>query len=232
MESVKVSICIPAYNYAKFLPQALDSAVAQTYKNKEIIVIDDCSTDNTLEVMAEYQKLHPEVKYVRHSENQGLSATRNTGLEEFTGDWVMFLDADDWIDKDLIELCIPYAEAKKADIVGVWQQEFGEREFLHNFHPNPAHEDFLTGNKINCSSLFKRAVYEKIGGYDVRLKRGYEDWQFWLRATKVGFSVVTVPLALFHYRIHSGSMIAGLIKNNERGEVLEEMKASIPEIFA
>ena len=220
----KVTIGIPCYNYAHYLPQALDSALAQTWENKEIIVIDDCSTDNIAEVM----KAYPQVKYIRHGVNKGLSASRNTGLKEGTGDWFMFLDADDWIDKDLLELSVGYRD---ADIVGVWQKEFGERGETHYFHPNPTHDDFLNGNKINCSSMFKRKVYETIGGYDERLKKGYEDWQYWLRATKAGFSVATVPLALFHYRIHKDSMIGGLIENGLREETLEEMKDSIPEIF-
>ena len=80
--------------------------------------------------------------------------------------------------------------------------------------------------------MFKRKVYETIGGYDERLKKGYEDWQYWLRATKAGFTVATIPLPLFHYRIHKGSMIANLIENGLRNDTLEEMKDSIPEIFA
>lgn len=225
----RATIIIPCYNYAHFLPQALDSALAQTYQDKEIIVVDDCSTDDTEQLMA---TKYPGVKYIRHIQNKGLSATRNTGIEASTGDWIMSLDADDWIDKDLLQLSIDFANAKNADIVGVWQQEFGERHEVHNFHPNPGHEDFLNGNKINCSSLFRRKVYDTIGGYDVRLLKGYEDWQYWLRATKAGFTVVTVPLALFHYRIHKDSMIAGLIKKDLRDETFQEMKDSIPEIFA
>ncbi len=221
----KATIIIPTYNYAHFLSEALDSALAQTWLNKEIIVVDDCSTDNTQELM---KTKYPDVKYIRHEQNKGLSVTRNTGLKASTGDWIMSLDADDWIDKDLLELSIGY---KDADIVGVWQQEFGERAEIHHFHPNPSHEDFLNGNKINCSSLFKRKVYETIGGYDESLKKGYEDWQYWIRATKAGFTVATVTLPLFHYRIHKGSMIAGLIENGLREETLEEMKDTLPDIF-
>ncbi len=225
----KALIVIPCFNYAHYLPQALDSALAQTWANKEIIVVDDCSTDDTQTLMA---TKYPQVRYIRHEINQGLSATRNTGLAAADWDWAMSLDADDWIDRDLLQLSIDYANAKQADIVGVWQQEFGDRGEVHHFHPNPAHDDFLNGNKINCSSLFRRKVYDTVGGYDIRLKKGYEDWQYWLRATKLGFTVVTVPLALFHYRIHKDSMIAGLIKKDLRDETFQEMKDSIPEIFA
>lgn len=230
----RATIVIPCYNYAHYLPQALDSALAQTYENKEIIVVDDASTDDTEKLMKEK---YPGVKYIRHSFNKGLSATRNTGIEASTGDWIMSLDSDDWIDKDLLKLSIDFGIAKNADIVGVYQQEFGERREVHHFHPNPNHEDFLNGNKINCSSLFKRAVYDALKakdghGYDEKLRKGYEDWQFWLRATKLGFTVVTIPLPLFHYRIHKDSMIAGLIKKDLRDETFQEMKDSIPEIFA
>ena len=224
----KVTIVIPCYNYAHYLPQALDSALAQTYENKEVIVIDDCSTDNTQELM---QTKYPNVRYIRHEVNQGLSATRNTGLKMFDGEWIMFLDSDDWIDKDLVQLSVDWGNSKGVDIVAVWQQEFGERADTHHFHPNPAFDDFMTGNKINCSSMFRRRVYEKIGGYDITLK-SYEDWGFWLRATKAGFTVATIPLTLFHYRIHEDSMLGKVSAQNKKSEMLEAMKDSMPEIFA
>ncbi len=228
-----VSCIIPCYNYKLYLGQCLESVLQQSYKNIEIIVVDDCSTDNPKEIT----DMYPSVKYIRHEKNKGLSGTRNTGIEASHGEYIFCLDSDDWIDKDLVDLSMQWFEAKKADIVGVWQQEFGDRAEVHHFHPNPVHTDFLNGNKINCSSMFKRQVYdvmkEKYGfGYDERLKKGYEDWQFWLRATKAGFTVATIPLALFHYRIHNASMIAGLIKKDLRNDTFEEMKDSIPEIFA
>src|ERR1700745_365657 len=132
----KVTIGIPSYNYAKYLPQAIDSCLSQTYPNVEIIVIDDSSTDETAGLINHYQQKYPHIKYIRHEVNQGLSASRNTGLKAGTGDWFMFLDADDWIDKDLVDLSIQWAQTKNADIIGVWQQEFGDRGEVHHFHPN------------------------------------------------------------------------------------------------
>lgn len=233
MDQPLVSVIIPCFNYVHYLGQCLESVMQQTYKNIEVIVVDDCGQDNAKEICDQY----PQVKYIRHDINKGLSATRNTGLAACKGVYMMCLDADDWIDKDLVALSLAWFEAKKANIVGVWQQEFGERGEVHHFHPNPVHEDFLNGNKINCSSIFSRKVYEDVKAkygyaYDERLKLGYEDWQFWLRATKMGFTVATIPLALFHYRIHKDSMIAGLIKKDLRNDTFEEMKDSIPEIFA
>jgi len=221
----KVTVGIPTYNYAHYLPEAIESVLAQTYANVEIIVLDDASTDNTKEIAVKYP-----VKYIRHEKNWGLAATRNTGLKVGEGDWFMFLDADDKIDKDLISLSLQYANAKKADIVGVWQKEFGDTDFVHYFHPEPTHQDFIMGNKINCSSMFSRKVYETIGGYDERLT-AYEDWQFWLRATKAGFKVVTIPLPLFYYRKHKGSMIDKLIEDGLRDKAFEAMKDTLPDIY-
>lgn len=226
-----VACIIPCYNYAHYLDQCLQSVLAQSYPSLEIIVVDDCSTDNPKEVCDRY----PQVKYIRHEVNQGLSATRNTGLKATGAGYMFCLDADDWIDKDLVELSMQWFQTKNADIVGVYQQEFGERGDVHHFHPNPTHDDFLNGNKINCSSMFSRKVYdtivEKYGyAYDERLK-SYEDWGYWLRATKLGFTVATIPLALFHYRIHKDSMIAGMIKNDLRDEVFRAMRDSMPDIY-
>jgi len=225
-----VSIVIPVYNGEQYIRQALDSALAQTYKNIEIIVVNDASTDKTEDIVKQYS-----VKYLKHETNKGLSAAMNTGLAHSKGQYLMELDCDDYIDKELVELSLQWFEAKKTDIVGVWQKEFGDRGEIHYFHPNPTHKDFLNGNKINCSSMYKRKVYEamlKEYGfmYDEKLKV-YQDWQAWIRATKLGFTVATIPLPLFHYRIHKGSLITDMLASNTRHDAFEVMKDSLPDIF-
>jgi glycosyltransferase involved in cell wall biosynthesis len=91
IDNLKVSVVIPSYNSAEFLPEALESVLRQTYQAEEILVVDDGSTDNTEQVAARYS---PQVTYIRQA-NQGVSAARNIGFEQSRGDWVCFLDADD-----------------------------------------------------------------------------------------------------------------------------------------
>jgi glycosyltransferase involved in cell wall biosynthesis len=102
----RVSVVIPAYNRAHFLPEVVESALAQTYRDFEVIVIDDGSTDNTPEVASRFP---PAVRYYRQ-ENQGLSAVRNKGIELARGEYIIFLDSDDVLLKDALEKSVLFLD--------------------------------------------------------------------------------------------------------------------------
>lgn len=103
---IKVSIIIPLYNVASFIIQCLDSVRSQSYTNLEVLLVDDCGTDNSMAVVQEYLEHHAfaEVKILHHTHNRGLSAARNTGLEAATGEYVFFLDSDDELTDDCISV--------------------------------------------------------------------------------------------------------------------------------
>jgi hypothetical protein len=190
-----VSIIIPMYNYGQYLGETIQSALNQTYKNIEIICVDDCSTDNSIEVASKYP-----VKIIRHEVNKGLAETRNTGIRVAKGEYILPLDSDDWIHKDFLK----YTLMVGADIVSTGQRQFGDQNDVYIPKMEPSYEDFKRGNQINCCSLYKKKVWETVGGYD---HKTLEDWWFWLKATKAGFKVKVVQYPLFFYRIHDGSML-------------------------
>jgi len=194
----RVSIIIPCYNQAEYLSEAIESALAQTYKNIEVIVINDGSTDNTLEVALRYlDKIR-----VLLQKNKGLSSARNTGIRNSTGNWILPLDADDKI--------LPAYIAKtigKADFVAVDVQEFQDRHNLWRLSNNFSPTAFRTSNRATCCSLYRKTVWESIGGYDESMKTGYEDWDFNLRCSYMGFSMIGIPEPLFLYRKHGRSMV-------------------------
>ena len=99
------------------------------------------------------------------------------------------------------------------DIIGTGQEEFGDTDRKYLFKTNPTHADFLQNNQINCCSLFRKEIWGKVGGYEERIKIGLEDWQFWLKATYLGYKVATVPEYLFFYRKHGESMISNVHRN-------------------
>lgn len=103
--SSKVSIIIPAYNVSMYIDATIKSCIEQTYKNIEILIINDGSEDNTLEIIEKYIKLEPRIKVITIS-NHGLSVARNIGIEMATGKYIMFLDGDDWIEKELVSQCV------------------------------------------------------------------------------------------------------------------------------
>lgn len=207
----QVSIIIPCYKQAHWLGEAIESCLNQTVKPLEIIVVNDGSPDSTSEVAKKYP-----VKLIE-KENGGLSSARNAGIKEAKGYYVLTLDSDDKLHPEFLEHTIGV-----DDIVGVEQQEFGNSNTL--WQPplrNPKFENFTKHNCINCCSLYKKEIWDKIGGYDENMKIAYEDWDFWLRATKAGYSVTVVSKPLFYYRKHGASMVNEGIKRHE--ELLKYM---------
>lgn len=113
---MKISVIIPIYNVSQFLKEALDSIVEQTYHDIEIICINDGSTDNSLQIIEEYGKKDARIIIVSQ-ENQGLYATRQKGIKMATGDYVVFMDGDDWFEKSACEKIVALAEKTHADII-------------------------------------------------------------------------------------------------------------------
>lgn len=212
-----VSVIIPVYNQSQWLPDAVNSALNQTVPC-EIIIVNDGSTDNTDEVAKQFYV----DKYIV-KENGGLSSARNAGIKEATGEWILTLDSDDKIAPDFIEKCLKYKD--EYDIIGTGQQEFGDSDNKHLFKTNPTFTDFIQNNQINCCSLFRKEIWETIGGYDEEMRLGYEDWDFWLRATKAGYKVATIPEYLFFYRKHGESMVSTAIKHHN--ELMQYMLSKL-----
>lgn len=202
-----VSIIIPAYNQAQWLPDAVNSALNQTV-HCEVIVVNDGSTDNTSEVAKMF-----DVKLIE-KENGGLSSARNSGIKQSTGEWILTLDADDKISPEFVEKCLKYKD--EYDIIGTGQEEFGDSNNKSLFKTNPTFKDFIQNNQINCCSLFRKEIWNTIGGYDENMRIGYEDWDFWLRATQKGYKVITIPEYLFFYRKHGVSMVTKAIENHNQ----------------
>lgn len=115
-DSYKVSVIIPVYNVEKYLEKSLDSVISQTYKNLEIILVDDGSTDRSGEICDKYQSKDSRVNVI-HQENSGVSAARNLGLDMATGDAVIFIDPDDYIDLTMMEDMIKALKKNSADVV-------------------------------------------------------------------------------------------------------------------
>ena len=115
--SNKVSVIVPVYNAQKYLGDSISSLINQTYKNLEIIIIDDASLDNSKEIIKKYASLDKRIRPIYSEINQGVSKSRNIGLRTYTGDYVFFMDADDYIKENTIELMMNDAKKYNADLV-------------------------------------------------------------------------------------------------------------------
>ena len=112
-----VSVIMPVYNAEEFLDKSVSSVINQTYKNLEILLIDDCSTDNSYNILKEYANKDNRIKVFHNEQNKHVSATRNVGIKNATGKYLYFIDSDDFIDNDYIEHLVKTAEKENADIV-------------------------------------------------------------------------------------------------------------------
>ena len=149
----KVSIIVPVYNVAPYLRQCMDSAVNQTYQNIEIICVDDGSTDASSEILTEYALKNSKVRVIRQ-ENSGLSVARNVGFSFATGEYVMYVDSDDWIDVCACEKAVFKAEEHAADLV-MWPYI---REFPNRSAPKVIFSEEKTFHAAECRELQRRMV--------------------------------------------------------------------------
>lgn len=147
IEKIRVSVIIPIYNVEKYIDCCINSVISQTYKNIEIILVDDGSPDNCPAICDEYAKNDGRIKVI-HKENQGLGEARNTGIYSATGDYIFFVDGDDYVKSDMISTCVLFAEKYGADVV-----HFGflyvsdNQKTLKTCHPK-SKKEFYCGAEI------------------------------------------------------------------------------------
>jgi glycosyltransferase involved in cell wall biosynthesis len=199
----KVSVIIPCYNQGQYLDESVESVLAQTYDDFEIIVVNDGSTDRqTLEILATFTK--PKTKVI-HTTNQGLAHARNNGIRAASGQYILPLDADDRIGRTYLEKAVTIMEENdNAGIVYAEVEYFGE---VRGKWQLPAYSlnEILFGNVVMCSAVFRKADWQDVGGYR-SIVPGWEDYDLWLSIIERGREVVLLPETLFYYRQTSQSM--------------------------
>ncbi len=220
---MSVSIIIPIYNVEKYLRQCLDSVVNQTYKNIEIILVDDGSTDGSYSIAKEYADKDNRINLLQKS-NGGLSDARNFGLKYVTKPYVLFLDSDDYIAENTVELTLDAILQNDVDFVLFGASKFSDdKEEFDNSYFNPIFPDKLIVSPENINSIpvvawNKLYKVENIKKYNLEFPKGlwYED-EYWLWAycclNNNGFYI---KQELYFYRIRSDSIMA---KTNSKNSI-------------
>ncbi|WP_294590399.1 glycosyltransferase family A protein [uncultured Bacteroides sp.] len=205
-EQKLISVILPCYNQAIYLSEALDSVFQQSYQNWEAIVVNDGSSDDTEIVALEYVKRDPRVKYIS-KENGGLSSARNRGIELANGEFILPLDSDDIIKSEYMEEAIAAFE-NNSHIKLVYCQGFffGTKNELWDLSYQ-GYKNLLLRNAIFCSAFFRKSDWVKIGGYDEKMLKGHEDWDFYIRLLENEGVVYQIQKPLFYYRIKESSLI-------------------------
>ncbi len=241
--SAKVSIIIPVYNGEQFLETALRSALYQEDADHEVIVVDDGSTDGSLAVADKYRGF---IK-ILHQSNSGVAVARNHGASVSTGEFLLFLDADDWIDPKYLAETVPLMQDPKVGIVATGMQRFGLRtDVALPTGTTLSHE--LYSNDLPVTSLIRRTAFL---GYRITWDPGgsngtenpacgtetqnvgivgYEDWDLWIRILAEGWQVATTDNPLFHYRVGAGTMISK--SHGIEGRLIRMLREMNKEIFA
>lgn len=213
-----ITVIVTAYNQGRFLTKSLKSVFSQTRKPSEVVVVDDGSFDNTFEILANFKKKladqnKKKIKYIRHQKNLGPLSTFNNGLNVARGDYLIFLPADDWFAPTILEEEAAVLD-KNGGINVVYSQAISVQNGKEELRvATPAgtktvvsrneFERLLTqGNFVPLlTAMFRRRLYEKLGGWDVNL-RFHADHEFWIRLAKSHpFAYLAKPLA--YYRVHS-----------------------------
>jgi len=211
MASPLVSIIIPAYNNAEYLPDAIQSVLDQTYPNLELIVVNDASPDNTSEVVKKYND--PRIRYVVHENNQGLSAARNTGILTAKGDIVALLDGDDFYHPDKFQEHVDFLE-KNPDIGVTYNARFELNHSAKTIRElwRPALTarlmDLVMGFPFSPSDMVIRREWAlRVNMFEKKYVYVGEDLDFNCRLALAGCKFASVDRALNYRRYHSGRMI-------------------------
>jgi len=206
-----VACIIPCFNYGKYLEEAIESVLTQTRVPDEIIAVDDCSTDNTAEIIAKY----PQITYIKHDKNRGLSASRNTGIRASKSQYCFSFDADDILRPEAVEKHLELADENKIVTLGL--MAFGAENYTAR--PQVATiEILLKTNCIYSNSLFSKKMWEDVGGFDESdiMRFGWEDRLFFLEALGKGYESVIGDYVALLWRRHGKNMSESTANPNHK----------------
>lgn len=205
---VKVSVIIPCYNLEDYLPDAVNSVKNQSMKDWEMIIVDDCSTDNSLQTAIDLAD-SDNIRIVHHEENRYLAATLNTGIERARGKYIIPLDADNMLAPSALErLCAALDNNRDIDIVYGSMEviEPDGKRFVSKWPPTEFNFWNQMDHKNQCTStsMFRKKIWKRIGGYRLRCRTA-EDADFWCRATSYGARAqkVTEDVTLIYRNRHN-----------------------------
>ena len=206
----QVSIIVPCYNQAHYLDESLQSLLDQTYTDWECIIVNDGSLDATEEIAKQWVARDSRFVYW-YQENGGVSSARNLGIKSANSPYILTLDADDKYDPSFLEKAmVVLIHNPEIGIVSSWGRYFTDEKELQLYQlSGKTVVDFLFTNAAVGTSLFRKACWEQVHGYDENPENGYEDWEFYLRICALGWNVHIIEEVLFFYRQSPVSRSAG-----------------------
>lgn len=226
-----VSFVVPCYEHSRFLQEAIGSALAQTFPDLEVVVVDDGNGPEEAtairEIVHAYQadpNVRDTVRLVRHQNNQGLAAARNTGVGAARGQWIVPLDADDRVASGFVEACLAAVEMDPRRFAYtdayLWWPDTGREQELKAIDYD--FNELLRRVTWACTILYAKDAWRQVGGYKPQMSDagGWEDWEFAISLGEIGVCGARVPKPLFYYRQHSATQMRN--RAQQRKETLRE----------
>jgi len=198
-----VSIVLPSYNGKDFLNKSIESCLNQTYKNIELIIINDCSTDSTEQIINSYTDSR--IKYLKNEINQKLPKSLNIGFNFAKGDYFTWTSDDNYYDVTAIEKMVFALESQKVDLVCTPYFTIDNNDEITGERSVGKQSDVLIDNVVKACFLYKKEVHKKLNGYNPDLFL-VEDYDFWIRATFENFKFYQLTEKLYYYRFHENSL--------------------------
>lgn len=217
-----VTVVLPTYNRARILRYAIESVLAQTHSNLELIVVDDHSSDDTRSIVESFDE--PRIAYVRNAANVKLPSSLNVGFERSRGKYLTWTSDDNLYERDALRQMIDFLECERGDFVFADYYDFADLDLATGLPVNPRHEklpDTLAvenGNRIGACFLYTRRVYDAVGPYDPELLL-VEDYDYFLRISR-RFRLHHLPQPLYYFRKHDDSLYVSRFCEVKAADVL------------
>lgn len=223
-----ISIIIPCYNDWQYVEQAVNSALNQTYPHKEVIVVDDGSNAKTKEIL---KRLESKLTKLITQENQGQSKARNVGIEASKGNYILLLDSDDYFESTFCEKAFAiFKNNTESKLVSCQANLISENNTIILYTPmGGTIKNFLFFNAALGTSMFKKEDWNNCGRYDETMRKGMEDWEFFIRLLKLGGRAEIIQEPLYNYRKRKNSTTA--IANSNKYELQEYIILKHQELY-
>lgn len=223
-----ISIVVPCFNSGKTLERTLNSLESQTYQNIEVIIVNDGSNDEL--TLKKLQDIPQSLKAKTiNQKNSGLSAARNKGIDAANGDFIVSLDADDWLESDAISLLMQ--EALFGDSRTIVYSDIklhGDRTGIKQTFCNPFEQ--LFSNQLPYCMLIPKVAFETLKGYDENFNLGFEDWELNLRLIQEGYVFKKINRAVFNYQVSEKGMLKTKSLRNF-AFIVSQIRSKHPEDF-
>ena len=201
-----VTVLIPVYNGEKFLAEAIDSVLNQTFSDFELLIVNDCSTDKSRNIINSYQDKR--IRLINNEKNIGQTKSMNRGLKLAKGKYIARLDQDDVSCKDRLQLQIKYISGLSKTILGSWAYDINNNSETVGYIQNPLDNDSIIDSLAISSSLTHSSIFMErkdmlsLGGYSDKYNIAM-DWALWIKAAKNNYKFMNIPKYLIGLRKHS-----------------------------